>query len=96
MQKQVVTMSDIWTETLGWTDRRWREELESWANAELVETYSRATATNPATYNTPERNAEALDTFKHARWCMYQELMERMSGKNWADKWWLQGARMGV
>lgn len=95
MHKQVATVSDIWTETPKWTDRDWREELEYWNNSELVEAYTRANSTNPATYNTAERNAEALETFRHARWCMHQELMERMSPENWGNKWWLRGNRMG-
>lgn len=72
-----MTMSDIHGTTI-WGDVEWENVLYNMYDSDLLALYVNTCNYNPAVYNTREKNAEALETFKLARHCMQGEILRRM------------------
>ena len=72
-----MNMQDIY-ETEDWTDEDWRARLQPMDKRELLHLWCMTSNYNPACYTEASRNAKALETFRHARHCMFGELLERM------------------
>ena len=61
-----------------WSDEDWRETLVAWTNYELLDAYAKVGAYNPACWESSERNAKSLETYRHARHCIEGAILERM------------------
>lgn len=73
-----MTLSDIEYKH-DWTYKDWQEELLGWRHWELLDAYAKISGYNPAVWDSPERNARSMLTYRMARDAIRVEILERMS-----------------
>lgn len=67
-------------DTRDWSDEDWREELAKWDNEILLSTYVAMTNFNEKLVH-PDNVAVAVETYRHARHCLFGAILERMESK---------------